>query len=519
MIIQEEEKVEIVEDKKQEEFKKVEVQNEKSNLKVFAYILAFIVILFAILVLIFSAFTFYNLKNKNFIAKGVYIYGINVSGLTKSEAKEKLSHTFDELTNKDIELVHKAQGENDKDYTAYINSSEISLYYDIDSAINYAYNIGKKGNVFSDNYTIFDTMINGINIIPTHSLNKDSLKSFLEKISKDLPVPVVESSYYVENSNLYIVKGSTGYIVDIDQTAKDVMASIDNYTYLTNSVPLTLTEQQPKSINIEAIYKEVYKDPQDAYFTTNPYTVHPAETGIDFSITIDKAKQLLASNKNEIEIPLKTTYPKVTNNMIGKEAFPDLLGSFTTRYSTALRDRETNLKLAAAKINGTVLMPGEVFSYNGVVGKRTIAAGYKEASVYMNGKEVMGLGGGICQVSTTLFNAALFANLKMVEVNNHQFVPGYSSTGRDATVSWGTKDFQFKNSRNYPIRIECSVSGGVAKANIYGLKENVEYDVDVYVNINRKTSTYTNSTTYRRLKLNGKTVSTEKIYNCTYKPH
>ena len=268
-----------------------------------------------------------------------------------------------------------------------------------------------------------------------------------------------------------------------------------------------------------AIYKEIHKEPEDAYYTKNPYTVHPSKNGVDFAISLDDAKKLLASSDKEIEIKLKTTYPKVTTNMIGTEAFPDLLATFSTKFNAGYTARVTNLKLAGKKINGTVLLPGETFSYNGVVGKRTVAAGYKEAPIYLNGKEVNGLGGGICQISTTLFNAALYSNLGIVEVHNHQFVPGYSSTGRDATVSWGTKDFKFKNTRSYPVRITCTVSGGTATVNIYGLKEQNEPQVDVYVTINSKTEKYTKSTTYRRLKQNGKTISTEKIYTCTYKPH
>ncbi len=123
-----------------------------------------------------------------------------------------------------------------------------------------------------------------------------------------------------------------------------------------------------------------------------------------------------------------------------------MLGSFTTKYDGTNTARTTNLKLAASKINETILSPGEEFSYNAIVGERTIAAGYKEAKVYSNGQVVDGLGGGICQISTTLFNAALYANLEITEIHNHQFVPSYVGAGRDATVVYGSKDFKFKNS-------------------------------------------------------------------------
>ena len=113
-------------------------------------------------------------------------------------------------------------------------------------------------------------------------------------------------------------------------------------------------------------------------------------------------------------------------------------------------------------------MPGETFSYNKVVGERTIAAGYQEAPIYVSGKVVDGLGGGICQITTTLYNAVLYANLDIVERSNHQFVPSYAGPSRDATVVYGAIDFKFKNNRDYPIKIEASYAGGKLACKIIG---------------------------------------------------
>ena len=516
MIIQEE-NVEIVEDEKKKEDKNEEntwemEEQHSSPKRIIMYFGIFLSIFLAILLIIFIIFTIYNFKYNNVIAKGIYIYGIDVSNLSKTEAKEKLAETFDKLINTNICLK-------EGDYETYISASEMGLEFDTNSAINYAYEIGKNGNIVTDNYQIFSAMVNNINIIPTYSINDETLLKTLNNISSDLPNAVVESSYYIEDLKLIITKGNDGYVVNAEQTASDIKQSISDFSYLNNPVKLSLTPVSPKEIDIETIYKEVYKEPTDAYYTTNPYTVHPSTNGLDFKISLEKAKEEIANAEDECEIPLKTVYPSVTTNMIGSEAFPDLLATYSTKYSTSNTNRVTNLKLAAAKINGTVLMPEEVFSYNKVLGKRTIAAGYKEAGIYENGKETTGLAGGICQISTTLFNAALLSNMEMVEVHNHQFVPLYSSAGRDATVVYGTKDFKFKNTRNYAVKIKCSVSGGMAKFSIYGIKEDTEYDVSISAKITSKTSSSIKSTTYRILKQGGKTISTEKIYNCTYKVH
>jgi vancomycin resistance protein YoaR len=211
--------------------------------------------------------------------------------------------------------------------------------------------------------------------------------------------------------------------------------------------------------------------------------------------------------------------PNVTTNMIGTEAFPDLLSSYSTNYAASNRNRTTNLILAANKINGTVIMPGETFSYNKVVGARTIAAGYKEAPIYVSGEVVDGVGGGICQITTTLYNAVVYANLEIVQRTNHQFVPSYAPASRDATVVYGSIDFQFKNNRNYPIKLVCSVSGGVANFQIFGLKQEDDCEVEISAYVTGKTSTAIYSEAYKILKRDGNVIGSELLSKDTYKRH
>ena len=519
MMIQEE-KVEIVEDEKPKA-----LQNQKTNdvqkpedvipetrkKSTLLYVFIFIASLLLILLIIFGAFAIYNITHHETIANGVYIYGVDVSGKNKGEALSAVSEKFDSVQNTDIKLFSEK-------YENAINPTEINLKYDITAAVNYAFSIGKSGQLVKDNFDILNAMMNGVNITPTYSIDEKSLNSTLNKFSKEIPNAVVESSYYIEKSTLVITKGKEGYVIDSQKTISDIHSKLKDLSYLSSPIELSLVKQKPKTIDLDEIYKEVHKEAKDAYYTTNPYAVYPSETGVDFKISMAEAKQKLEKSGEECEIPLKTVYPKVTTNMIGRKAFPDLLGQFSTNYVNNPA-RTTNLRLAANKINGTVLLPGETFSYNKVVGARTIAAGYKNAAIYQNGEVVDGLGGGICQISTTLFNAVLFANLKIVELHNHQFVPSYVGAGRDATVVYGAKDFQFKNTRKYAIKIECSVSGGVARFKIYGVKEDTEYDVKVNASIISSTSSYIRSSTYRTLYLKGKAISKERIYTCTYKKH
>ena len=164
-------------------------------------------------------------------------------------------------------------------------------------------------------------------------------------------------------------------------------------------------------------------------------------------------------------------------------------------------------------------MPGETFSYNKVVGERTIAAGYREAPIYVSGEVVDGLGGGICQITSTLYNAVVYANLEVTQRSNHQFVPSYVTASRDATVVYGSIDFQFKNNRNYPIKINCSVSGGVAQFQIFGMRQDDDYEVEIVSYETGRTATAIYSEAYKVLKRDGKEISRVLLSKDTYKRH
>ena len=467
----------------------------------------FLIFLFAI----FIVFTLFNLNNTKII-NGVSILGVDVSSQSKEDAIQTVTSYISKNIPAEIKLKHN-------DYETSIATETLSISFNIEKAVNEAFNIGRSGNILQNNLEVLKTAISPVNISPDFSIDEEQLKTSLSDISTKLPDTVIQSGYYIEDNNIILTKGRTGYIVNVDEMSNYIIDSIKNLNINGNSLEIITEEQSPEALDIDAIHNEIYKQASDAYFTQDPYAVYPSENGLDFAISVEEAKAMLQEDKEEYTIPLKTLYPNVTTNMIGQEAFPDLLSSFPTYYSTSDRDRTTNLILAANKINGTVLMPGEVFSYNQVVGERTIAAGYKEAPIYVSGEVVDGLGGGICQVTTTLYNAVVLANLEIVERSNHQFVPSYAKASRDATVVYGSIDFKFKNNRNYPIKILCSVSNGVVNFAIYGLKTADDYEVEITSRITSQTSNYTNSEAYKILKKNGQVVSQTLLSRDTYKRH
>jgi VanW family protein len=481
---------------------------KSSALEIF---LIFASIILAIFLICFLTFTFLNIKNTKIISN-IFIQTYDVSNLTQEEAIKKINNIITSQIPEELTLKHN-------DYETSISTKELNIQFDTTNAVNNAYKVGRTGNLLQNDLTILQTKFQKKQFTLNLTLDIESLKKQLQDISGKLPDKVKESSYYIEGSNLILTKGETGAVVDVDKTASEIIEQIQNLNVKNNTIEIATEEKSPSALDIDSIHSELYSEAKDAYFTQNPYSIYPSENGVDFAISIDDAKAMLKEDKDEYSIPLKVLYPSVTTNMLGTEAFPNLLSQYSTSYSTKNQKRTTNLRLAANKINGTVLMPGETFSYNKVVGERTIAAGYQEAPIYVSGKVVDGLGGGICQITTTLYNAVVYANLEIVERSNHQFVPSYAPASRDATVVYGSIDFKFKNNRNYPIKILCSVQNGIANFQIYGLKTDNDYEVVISNRVTGTTSNAIYSEAYKILKQNGQVVSSTLLSQDVYKRH
>ena len=507
--------------------KKVDKAKRKKRLIITGVILGIIILVG----LLFSTiFALININNSKIIS-GVKIEGIEVSGLSKDEARIKLETIYTEKVQKEIPIKYN-------EFESSINPTMIELKYNIDKAVDEAINVGRNNNIFVNNYNILFTLLGKRDINLEMSINEEAAKKVIQDIGANLPGIVIESSYYIEGENLIITKGKEGIQIDTEGLLTKIKENLDSSNISNDYIEIPVTQKVPEPIDIDKIHSEIYKEVQDAYYTKDPFEIHPEVEGVDFNVEEAKA-MIQAEDKEEYTIKLTITKPKVTVNDIGTEAFPDKLGTFTTRYDAGYRDRTTNLILACQKLNNQVVLAGDTFSYNKTLGERTIAAGYKNAKVYENGQVVDGIGGGICQISSTLYNAVVDANLSIVERRNHQFVTSYVPAGKDATVVYGMTDFKFKNTRKYPIKIIATAQNGIATISIYGNKEEVEYDVTLEV---KQLSTIPTTTkyvedsslpvgtekvkqagangvkteTYLVKKLNGKVVSREVISRDTY---
>ena len=508
------------------QLKKVKEKNGKKKLII-------LLIIIALLISILSTAFGISASVSNKVVNGISVNGVNVSNLTKQEALSKLSEQLKDNFNKDITLTKG-------DYSTTISAKDIEAQYNLEESVELAYNVGRSGsNIFVNNFDVIKSLINKKEITPSIQYNEQLLDEKLNQIDREIPGRVINSNYKIEDNNLIITSGFDGYRIVREEIKNSIKSGL-----ATNNLTIEIPVEQfhTDEIDIDAIYKEVYKEPKDATFNSNPYELHKEENGLDFAITLDEARAMVADRQDTYTIPLKTVKPNITVKDLPQEAFPDQLATYSTTYASSNYNRSTNIYIAANTVNGTVLMPGETFSYNETLGQRTTGKGYREAGAYVNGQVSTEVGGGICQVSSTLYNAALLCNLEIVDRTNHSFEPSYVPAGQDATVSWRSPDFKFKNNREYPIKLVATAGSGRVTFTIYGVKSDNDYEVKIqssktgsipfstqYVNddslpvgttkVTQSGSNGCRSVTYKILYKNGQEVSRTMINSDTYNPH
>ena len=430
-----------------------------------------VIIVFVIIFIFSIVFSLINIDNEK-ILKNISIQDIDVSNMTQSDANEYINKLYREKRINQIKLKH---GE----FETVVSFDQLGVECNTNDAVKDAYSIGRIGNIITNNYSILYSLLFKRNIELEVDIDEESLNEVAEDVEAKLPDVKTESSYYIDGENLIIKNGTVGSEVKKSELNDEIKKVVENIKSTENTIEIPVNQVEPQKIDIKKISEEVTKKAKDAYISENPLEIHVEQNGIEFALSDDEIAKILEENKDEYVIPLKITEPSITVASLGDRAFTDKLATFSTNYDASNTNRNNNLVLAAKKLNGTIVNPDDIFSYNKTIGERTISSGFKEAKAYANGDIVLDVGGGICQLSSTLYNAVLLANLDIVERHNHFFKTAYVPAGQDATVSWGSVDFQFENSRKYPIKIEATAGDGVVTVNIWGVKQEDECTVVV----------------------------------------
>lgn len=359
-------------------------------------------------------------KWSNLIYPGVVIYDVDLGGKTKKEAKKLVESKYLNFLEKGkVNVVA-----NNKIYT--MDCSELIKEFDVDSAVDEAFNFGKNIGLFNNHLIERRDVIVHPNVNITY--NEGYIREFINNIDKDINrKPINASIQKIHGSQIIVKNDVSGLVLEgqkLEQYIKDKVSRNPEYV-----------------MDIKAPVKEV-----GALITKE------ALSSIDYRIAF-----------------------------------------FSTSFASSSSERVENIKLAAKLINGKVLMPGEVFSFNESVGERVRERGFLEAPVILNGKIDSGIGGGICQVSSTLYNAILRTGIKPIERTNHSLPSSYVALGLDATVAWNSKDFKFKNTLDYPLFIEGYTDSKKLHVNIYSssnlIGKKYEISSNIYEKIKSKTKT------------------------------
>ena len=377
----------------------------------------------------------------------VYLGDIFVGNMSAEEVDGALrENNWDETV--DTSLKVKLPADVSFEVNSCLSGAKLSRERAVEAALSY----GHDGNWYENLYRFMLNHIGPVDItVVSQSIDGAYVRSRIDEGLSKLEKATADTDYEVDEKEevLRIRKGAGQIQMDEEGLYKQIVAALEAGMEEINYTQLVGTIEMP---DFQAIYDELAVEPQDAQFTET-FDVVSEVNGCWFD-TVEAGELWKAAQPGDmVEIPLDITYPETTAESLRSMLYRDKLGSQTTYYTWSTDNRISNIEKVAEKLNGHIMMPGEVFSYNEYVGQRTAEAGFLEAGAYDNGEVVQEIGGGICQVSSTLYCAIMFAQLETVERTNHYFKVDYLDYGLDATVSWPSPDFKFKNSRDYPVKI------------------------------------------------------------------
>ncbi|MCC8075011.1 MAG: VanW family protein [Clostridiales bacterium] len=393
------------------------------------------------------------------------VNGVTLGGMTQEEATAALEADFTERYS-GSQLTVTANGE---DYTVAVGES---LTMDIETAVQEA--LTQRAFFTRGAYLVRAYLFGSQwTVLPTVGDSEALAQAVEDSGLLDIDT-TVQTSYEVEDGQLVFTMGTTGNSVDEDGLLEQLNAAIEAGDY-ESAIDCPMLTGTVEPVDVDAVYEELYVEAANATLDPdNDYSIVESVTGVSFDKDTVQTALDAAAEGDTVAIDLDYEEPEVTTQKLEDGLFANYLGTYTTKVS-GTTNRISNVKLAAEKVSGTILLSGEVFSYNDTVGERTAANGFKEAAAYLNGDTVQELGGGICQVSSTLYAACLYSNLEIVQRQNHTYASSYIDLGLDATVSWGGPDYQFCNNTLYPIKIVADYADGYLSVTILGTKTNENY--------------------------------------------
>lgn len=433
--------------------------------------LSLMLIVFVITLFIRSAGDPYGGK----ILNNVYIADVNVGGMSKKDAIDALNKAFGDVYATE-DMIIDLSGTQLK-----LTPKDSGVSFDASAAVDEAYAYGRTGTQAERDadYKASKKEPHNIAILPFLNLKTENIRKFLTDKAGSSGSTLVQTSYGLEGTEpelsadkfdknapcqtLVITMGKPGVGFDPNAVYNQVLDAYSQRVFLV-TVEDVETLKEPDPIDLEKVYKEYYIEPVNAAIDPRTGKTTPGSYGYGFDM--EAAQKLLdaAEYGEEIRIPMEYIEPDILS---ADSFFTDTLGEYQTR-STSSDSRTSNLRIACQAIDGKVLNPGESFSFRDTVGSLSSAQGYKSAPEDTGLESTMG--GGVTQVASTLYCAALLSDLTVTARTNLEQMPSYIGSGLDAATG-----LKLRNDLNYPVRISAQVSGGYVRISILGTEDRDYY--------------------------------------------
>ncbi len=455
----------------------------KSEVKVLPIVIA---ALAAVVIIGGAAFLAVSAQSCNTVFPNVSACGVPVAGMTRDEARDAISEAIT------TPLRLSMQTDNGEEIASReIIPAELMGDETAETLADSAYAIGHSNNLFANTFDYIACLmgsksVGGSDI--SSAFAEGALSDAVSAITDEIQSEGVNGNYSISGGVLTIIKGAGGISISENSAFNSALAALK----AGESTAVLRAQYLPAAeISLSDIYDSVYCEPRSAEFDKD-FNILPGEKGLSFDLELARAEYDAAENGSVVAIPLIETEPEYTDEALSELLFRDKLGSWTSKL-TSNETRSKNIELAAAEVNGVVVMPGAEFSFNDTVGERTTSRGFGAAPAYIGGQTVDQVGGGICQVSSSIYYCCLYADLEIVYRTCHLYAASYIPLGMDATVSWGGPDFKFRNNMDYPVKIVAWRDGGELFCELYGTKTTDDYIEMTY----EVTNTYNYGVTYR----------------------
>lgn len=434
---------------------------------------------------------FSNIDQDGTILENLTVAGVDVGGMTQAEAISAVQAATDTTYTKQAMTVKVL------DSQVEISPETSGASLNVKAAVKAAYKYGRSGSS-SQQKSEQETAMNtgyAVDITPYLDLNTEAIRAALEELGTNYSTTLSQSTYEVTGTApeqiLVVNLGMPEYGLDLNALYQKVLDAYNQNIFLVEGECGMI---QPEPIDLAGILDTYYIAPVNASLDPDTYEVVEGSDGYGFDLEGAKKKLEQAAFGTTVEIPFTAIPPEVCAKDLSAVLYRDELATYTATHESD-NNRDTNLRLACEAINGLILYPGDVFSYNNALGQRTAARGYKPGPSYSGNETIETVGGGICQVSSALYYCAMVADLDILARDNHGFATSYMPLGMDATVSWGSIDFRFRNNTDYPIRIEATASGGSTTVTLIGTDVKDYYVVMEYEIL----ATYNYDTSYKSM--------------------